>query len=131
MEAAAVVIAVIVVLIGLILGGVALKRYIEKEYDYNIFSAGNIVMGCAALILLLSALYVYDETQIMTANVLVLIGAAALVYIAMFIINIQKSNLGLALAAVFFQIILTSVIVIAIAIFLVKLFSKLSGASKK
>lgn len=128
---AAVFILVMVALIGLIWGGVALRTYIIEQYEYDVFSLGNIVIGCAALILLLSALYVYNETQTITANVLVLIGGAVLVYIAMFVINLRRSNLGLALVAVFYQLLLTSVIVLVIAIFLVKVFSKLSGASKK
>lgn len=125
---AIVIILFIAVLAGLIWCGIKLRSHILEYYDYNIFSGVNIAMACAAIIFLIFSLHVYGESKTMTLNVVVLIGVAVLIYAAMFIMHLQKVSGNLAAVTILYQIMLSSVIILAIIIAVLYL---LGRSSKK
>ena len=121
---AAVVILFIAAIIGLIFGGIALNQNISEEYDYNIFSVANIFMACAALVILLIAVYIYNESGTMTANIVVLAVIAAFIYIALFIIDLQKTTPIFAVLSIIYQTLISSVIVFVIIIAILYFFAR-------
>lgn len=126
MEAVAVLL-IVVILIALVWGGITLKKYIQEKYGYNIFSPTNLILGCVVVILSVAAFLVYDDAKAFTLNVAVLIAVAFIIYAAIFFMNLQTLDLGLAILTTLYQILLSSVIVLIILFILFRFF----GNSRK
>jgi hypothetical protein len=120
---AAVLIGAFLALAGFVWGGIATRKHIAENFDYNIFSLPNLFFGGVALISIAISIYVAADAKAFTTNSQVLLGFSGIVYLVMYIVNLRKSNWWLALISVIYQIV-TSALIVFIILWIWAKFSK-------
>ena len=120
---AAIVIGSLAILAAIGYGGYALWQYVRFEYDYNIFSLGNLALGVLALVGVLVGLYMGSfaaaETAaefVFTDNVIVILSVSGIILPLMFIRNAVKTTVLVAIPSILYQVILSVIIVLILFI---------------